>query len=115
MGERSDPTAALNLGMLIDENIAVPGIDEKPVRTNPLHSVRRVQRLVDTMTGARDNALLDEFNDQVCRLPAKGYGTTEFDMPKPKIDALVEAGRAAMRAHLASRAIPPASAAKPGR
>jgi len=110
MGERSDPNAALNLGMLIDENIAVPGIDEKPVRTNPLHSVRRVQRLVDTMTGARDNALLDEFNDQVCRLPAKGYGTTEFDMPKPKIDALVEAGRSAMRAHLASRTVPPAAA-----
>jgi len=46
----------------------------------------------------------------VCRLPAKGYGTTEFDMPKPKIDALVEAGRAAMRAHLASRTLPSAAA-----
>ncbi|MEO8369960.1 MAG: patatin-like phospholipase family protein, partial [Candidatus Solibacter sp.] len=97
MGERADPTAAFNLGMLIDENIAVPGIDAKPVRDNPLRTVRRVQRMVDTMTGARDNALMDQFSDQVCRLPAKGYGTTEFDMPKAKIDALVEAGRAAMR------------------
>jgi len=106
MGERADPTAALNLGMLIDENIAVPGIDARPVRDNPLRTVRRVQRMVDTMTGARDNALMDQFSDQVCRLPAKGYGTTEFDMPKTKIDALVEAGRAAMRAHLASRPMP---------
>jgi len=113
MGERADPNAAFNLGMLIDETIAVPGIDSKPVRDNPLRTVRRVQRLVDTMTGARDNVLMDEFNEQVCRLPAKGYGTTEFDMPKPKIDALVEAGRAAMRAHLASRTLP-ASAAAPG-
>jgi len=106
MGERADPTAALNLGMLIDENIAVPGIDARPVRDNPLRTVRRVQRMVDTMTGARDNALMDQFSDQVCRLPAKGYGTTEFDMPKTKIDALVEPGRAAMRAHLASRPMP---------
>jgi NTE family protein len=111
MGERTDPNASFNLGMLIDEAREVPGIDSKPVRENPLHTVRRVQRIVDTMTGARDNVLLDEFSDQVCRLPAKGYGTTEFDMPKPKIDALVEAGRVTMRAHLASRALPASATA----
>ena len=103
MGEDADPSASLNLGMLIDESIEIPGIDAKPVHDNPLRTVRRVQRMVDTMTGARDNALIEQFSDQVCRLPAKGYGTTEFDMPKAKIDALVEAGRTAMRAHLASR------------
>src|SRR3954452_11400737 len=113
MGARADPNASFNLGMLIDETIEVAGIDTKPVRDNPLRTVRRIQRIVDTMTGARDNVLMGEFNDQVCRLPAKGYGTTEFDMPKPKIDALVEAGRAAMRAHLAARSLP-ASAAAPG-
>jgi len=31
----------------------------------------------------------------VCRLPAKGYGTTEFDMTPARRDALVAAGRAA--------------------
>ena len=111
MGEDTDPTASLNLGMLIDEGIGVPGIDAKPVRENPLRTVRRIQRMVDTMSGARDHALLEEFSDQVCRLPAKGYGTTEFDMPKTKIDALVEAGRTAMRAHLMKRSLPSASAA----
>ena len=30
-----------------------------------------------------------------------GFGTTEFDMPKEKIEALLEAGRIAMRGHLA--------------
>ena len=100
--------------MLIDEDIEVPGIDAKPVRENPLRTVRRIQRMVDTMTGARDNALLEQFADQVCRLPAKGYGTTEFDMPKTKIDALVEAGRTAMRAHLASRSLVPASVSASG-
>jgi NTE family protein len=113
MGEHADPGASFNLGMLIDENLPVPGIDASPKRENPLRTVRRTQRLVDTMMGARDNALLNQFGDQVCRLPAKGYGTTEFDMPKAKIAALVEAGRAAMRAHLASRSLIPISAAAP--
>ena len=103
MGADTDPTASLNLGMLIDEEIAVPGVDGKPKRDNPLRTVRRVQRLTDTMTGARDNALIQAYSTEVCRLPAKGYGTTEFDMPKTKIDALVQAGRDAMTAHLAGR------------
>ena len=105
MGDKTDPTASLNLGMLIDEGIDVPGIEAKPVHQNPLRTVCRIQRMVDTMTGARDHALLEQFGDQVCRLPAKGYGTTEFDMPKTKIDALITAGRNAMRAHLASRSL----------
>jgi NTE family protein len=105
MGKEADPTASLNLGMLIDEEIAVPGVEGQPAREHPLHTVRRVQRMVNTMTGARDNALIDHFSAEVCRLPAKGYGTTEFDMPKTKIDSLVQAGRDAMKAHLAGRGL----------
>jgi len=110
MGERADPNASFNLGMLIDETLDVTGVPTQPVRDNPLHTVRRVQRIMDTMTGAHDNVLIQQFGSEVCHLPAKGYGTTEFDMPKPKIDALVEAGRTAMRAHLASRSMLPATA-----
>jgi predicted acylesterase/phospholipase RssA len=106
MGEDADHTDSRNLGMLIDETLAVAGVTaDQPPRPNPLRTVRRIQRLVDTMTGARDNALIQQFGDQVCRLPAKGYGTTEFDMPKQKVDCLVEAGRVAMRAHLAGRGL----------
>jgi predicted acylesterase/phospholipase RssA len=76
MGDDTDPTASLNLGMLIDEAIAVPGVEGQPAREHPLRTVRRVQRMVNTMTGARDNALIEEFSGEVCRLPAKGYGTT---------------------------------------
>jgi NTE family protein len=104
MGEQTDPTKALNLGLLIDETIAVPGIEGKPKREPRLATTRRIQRLVDTMTGARDNALIREYEGQICRLPAKGYGTTEFDMAEDKLQALVNAGRDAMRVHLASRA-----------
>ena len=106
MGADADHTASHSLGMLIDEGLAVPRVQGgKPVRPSPLRTVQRIQRIVDTMTGARDNALIDEYGDQVCRLPAKGYGTTEFDMPKEKVDCLVEAGRTAMRAHLAGRSL----------
>lgn len=111
MGDDADPTASLNLGMLIDEGLDVPGIDTTPKREHPLRTVRRIQRMVDTMTGARDNALIDQYSDQICRLPAKGYGTTEFDMPKVKIDALVEAGRTAMREHLTKRGFATAATA----
>jgi hypothetical protein len=52
------------------------------------------------MTGARDNALIREYAREICRLPAQGYGTTEFDMPQAKLAALVESGRKAMRAYL---------------
>ena len=36
----------------------------------------------------------------VVRLPAAGYGTTEFDMSDERRDALVRAGKDAMAAHL---------------
>ena len=49
--------------------------------------------MLNTMTGARDNVLIRDFGKEICRLPARGFGTTEFDMPQTKIDALVEAGR----------------------
>jgi predicted acylesterase/phospholipase RssA len=112
MGPDADPTASHNLGMLIDEQLEVAGIaGGPPKRPNPLRTVRRIQRLTDTMTGARDNALVQQFGSEVCRLPAKGYGTTEFDMPADKINRLVEAGRVAMRAHLAGRGMTSAAGA----
>lgn len=105
MGTRTNPRAALNLGLLIDESLDVPGVEARPAHSNSLRTVQRVQRLVDTMTSARDNSLIHEYAAEICRLPAKGYGTTEFDMPATKINALVEAGREAMRKHLAGRAM----------
>src|SRR5262245_48155170 len=87
MGENTEPTTALNFGPLSDETIDVPGVQGQPERQSRLATVRRIQRLVDTMTGARDSALIREYQDQVCRLPAKGFGTTEFDMREEKLNA----------------------------
>jgi hypothetical protein len=91
--------------MLIDEQLPVPGpakgllvtVDIKP---GELQSVKRLQRIVDAVTTAHDKMVIEEHSHLVVRLPARGYGTTEFDMSDARRDALVDAGRAAMAAYL---------------
>ncbi|MBI5578747.1 MAG: patatin-like phospholipase family protein [Deltaproteobacteria bacterium] len=94
------------LGLLIDESLPVPqppatkgillDVDVKP---GELKTVKRLRRLIDTMTGAHDKMVIDEFEDMVVRLPSGGYGTTEFDMSDGRRSALVKAGRDAMGAY----------------
>ncbi len=43
---------------------------------------------------------MQKYPDQICHLPAKGYGTTEFDMDDARREALIQAGREAMRQYL---------------
>ena len=105
------------LGLLIDESLPVKAdrgargllvdIDVKP---GELRTVKRLSRLANTVTTAHDKMVIDEFNHLVVRLPAQGYGTTEFDMSDERRTALVEAGRNAMRDYLDN---PPAPAAAP--
>jgi hypothetical protein len=66
------------------------------VNPGELKTVQRLRRLVDTATGAHDKMVIDEYGHLVLRLPAQGYGTTEFDMTDERRDALVKAGRGAM-------------------
>lgn len=101
MGDDADPDAFGTLGLLIDETLEVKDIPAPAAsKHRSLRTVGRVRRLVDTMTKAHDNASISQHARLICRLPAKGFGTTEFDMPQNKIEALVEAGRIAMRSHL---------------
>jgi len=93
------------LGLLIDEKLVVEGAADTPrppTLVGQLRTVQRVGRLVDTMTGANDNSEIRRHEKDICRIPAKGYGTTEFDMPPERLEALINAGRNAMRSHLAS-------------
>jgi hypothetical protein len=48
------------------------------------------------MTGAHDNIEIMTHEHLVCRLPAQGYGTTEFNMEADRLNALIEAGHTAM-------------------
>ena len=110
MGD-TDPAAALNLGLLLDENLAVPGIGPTPpLPLQEMRVVQRLGRLIDTMMGAQDNEEIRVHAGEICRLPVKGYGTTEFAMPDAKLKALVDAGGDAVAAHLKSRNLAETSA-----
>ncbi len=105
MGQ-TDPQGAGNLGLLIDENLPVPGAENKPQPPelkDQIRTVQRVSRLIDTMSQAQDNVAIQKHEKDVCRVPAKGYGTTEFDMEAARLEALVDGGRQAMSAFLAAK------------
>ncbi|MCA1641420.1 MAG: patatin-like phospholipase family protein [Acidobacteria bacterium] len=95
-----------NLGLLIDETIEVPGSgggggDSSPHLVGKLRTAQRVMRIMDTMMQANDKSYIADHAEFVCRLPAQGYGTTEFAMSEARLKALVQAGYDAMMAHLA--------------
>jgi predicted acylesterase/phospholipase RssA len=97
--------ADLVLGLLIDESMSVPNQPPRPAESGLSVArslpVNRLRRLITTVTSAHDNTAIAAFARHVVHLPAGGYGTTEFDMEDERRDALVNAGREAMRAFLA--------------
>jgi predicted acylesterase/phospholipase RssA len=103
MGEKRHDNV---LGLLIDESMAVPGAEPQTdtvqggIKVGELQTVKRLAGLMNTVTGARDKAMISQFEELVVRLPAKGYGTVEFDMNADRRGKLVDAGRAAMRGYL---------------
>jgi NTE family protein len=103
----AEPGEALSLGLLLDETLAVPGAPPGGQRLDNVHTVRRVTRLMDTMMRAADNAEVRCHAAEVCRLPVRGYSALEFDMSGDRRNALVDAGRAAMREHLQVRGLAP--------
>jgi NTE family protein len=115
MGEKSTRDV---VGLLIDETLPVPDAPtpaepgEQGFAWSDLNTARRVMRLVDTMTKAHDKSVIEVMEDLVVRLPAAGYGTTEFGMTDARRDALVAAGAHVTRSYLERRAAarPPAGA-----
>lgn len=128
MGDK-DPDAVPTLGLLIDETREVAGAEDqesgsdgaleggagkaagegraggeregKPsLELRNLRTVKRIGRLVDTMTNSHDSHAIKAHARQICRLPAKGYGTTEFDMDPGRQDLLIAAGKKAMEEYL---------------
>ena len=101
MGTPEKDTAVL--GLLIDETRPVKEEGESTQPKNRLLSVtdvllvKRLLNIVDTVTQAHDKMVIDANQNLVVRLPAAGYGTTEFDMSDQKRNALVDAGKQTMR------------------
>jgi NTE family protein len=95
------------IGFLIDETIPVPGAEEPPETASTFQNlfdrldllqgtIWRIRGLADTIMSAHDKFIDEKELTYVCRLPAKGFGTLEFDMPQERMDALLKAGEAAM-------------------
>jgi NTE family protein len=57
------------------------------------------------MMGAQDNDEIRQRASEICRLPVKGYGTTEFNMSDARLQSLVDAGSSAVQAHLQARGL----------
>jgi len=83
--------AAVNppLGLFLDVSLPVAG---QPTPQASAHVRGRIGALLDTLMSARDNAVFDSHADRIVRLPCGGYGTTEFDMPDARVDALYQSG-----------------------
>lgn len=105
MGSDLKDEDAGTIGLLIDESLHIPGQKDKAQCnfSNKLKTVNRVNNLINTMRGSHDNEMLAKNQHLVCRLPAKGYGTTEFEMKDQRLDDLITAGQKAMEAHLDQR------------
>lgn len=104
-----DKSASEIIGLLIDEQIYVA--DAPPLHAvtaeldmGNLKTIQRLKGLIDTMTTAHDKRIIDVLSDLVVRLPAKGFGTTEFDMSDARRNALLAAGKEEMKKYLNRRA-----------
>lgn len=97
IGRKSDQNI---LGLLIDEQLPVPGIDygdgSSKGNLDGLPPVTRIIRLVDTATQAHDKVAIDAFEQFICRLPARSYRTMEFNMTDERRELLIAGGRAAL-------------------
>jgi len=98
------------LGFLIDEKLAVPNAPEKPGQQaisgfdfGSLKTAQRLLGLINTMSQAHDKMVIEAFERLVVRLPAKGYGTTEFDMTVERREALVAAGQQTAQAYFVAQ------------
>ncbi len=100
------------MGFLIDEDLPVPGApslvvaEEGGLTLEELTTVQRLKHLVDTAIQAHDKAVIETFAHLVVRLPARGYGTTEFAMRPDRRDALIAAARTVTQAYLERRLAP---------
>lgn len=93
------------LGLLIDEALEVQGAPARAETGNgfdvgQFKLIQRLNRLLNTATGAHDKMVLEAFEQLVVHLPAKDYGTVEFDMSDERREALLRIGRQSMREYL---------------
>lgn len=99
------PVGTQVMGLLIDENQAVPGAPPRPepgrFELDRFQLIQCLTRLINTIITGHDKKVIEAFENCVVRLPARGYGSTEFAMTGERREALIQAGRNTMRDYLA--------------
>lgn len=92
------------VGLMIDEEQEVkdapPPVEEQSDGLTDFGDTRTMARfgaLLNTIIASHDKMILESSTGLVIRLPAKGYGTVEFDMSPQRRQALIDAGREATR------------------
>jgi NTE family protein len=97
---------ALAVGITLDTTRDVPGAPPCPGASSALGALaatrlgQRLSALADTMLNGMDLTLSDAADLHLCRLPAKGYPVTEFDMGRARAEALMRAATGATAAYL---------------
>lgn len=90
------------IGLAIDTSLPVLGaadVDESRSFAGVISRTRlgqRIAALSETIVHGMDLTVVDLAAQPLCRLPAKGYHATEFDMPASRASALVQSARRAM-------------------
>ncbi len=98
------------IGMLLDDNVPVPGAEDTQKSESDAPSflermdllaemMLRIQGMAETVLGAHDKTIIDAHQHFVCQLPAKGYGILEFDLSAERMEPILKAGEATMEAH----------------
>jgi len=86
------------IGLLLDETLAVPNAPQKKINKDKPHAhgsslplLGFISELIDALTGWHDDQYIKVYAKQICRLPAQGYGTLEFEMPQDRMRPLIDA------------------------
>jgi NTE family protein len=103
--ENAENSPAEILGLYIDSQLPVGAREDDvlSVVADWLARNRLVGRAANLLTStlqAPINRFLRYNKELICRLPAKGYSMIAFDIPKERIQSLIEGGARAMREYL---------------
>lgn len=114
-----EPEPGRVLGLVLDHDSRIPGLEATPtpqamLQGDALENARLEERwqqigrrtvnLIDTLLNAHDHLVASTYPQHVCRLPAGGVETLEYDMSDAKIESLLAAAQETTRVCLANLA-----------